>query len=81
MLNSALLGNRVQSRKIGCYIRVSTEEQAQNPEGSIRNQEERLKEIVKLKNTTARGPARTRTARSFKNSYRPSVTGKWIWYW
>ena len=51
MLNSALLGNRVQSRKIGCYIRVSTEEQAQNPEGSIRNQEERLKEIVKLKNT------------------------------
>jgi DNA invertase Pin-like site-specific DNA recombinase len=37
-------------RKIAFYIRVSTEEQAQNPEGSIRNQEERLRETVKLKN-------------------------------
>ncbi len=36
--------------RIGCYIRVSTEEQAQNLEGSIRNQEERLKAHVKLKN-------------------------------
>lgn len=51
MANAPLFANRSQSRKIGCYIRVSTEEQAQNPEGSIRNQEERLKEIVKLKNS------------------------------
>ncbi len=36
--------------KIGIYIRVSTEEQAENPEGSIRNQEERLRSAVKLKN-------------------------------
>ncbi len=37
--------------KIGAYIRVSTEEQAENPEGSIKNQEERLKSAVKYKNT------------------------------
>ncbi len=36
--------------RIGLYIRVSTEEQAENPEGSIRNQEERLRQTVKLKN-------------------------------
>ena len=36
--------------KIGCYIRVSTEEQAANPEGSIRNQHDRLMEMVKIKN-------------------------------
>ncbi|MCB9025994.1 MAG: recombinase family protein [Bdellovibrionaceae bacterium] len=39
-----------QGFRIGCYIRVSTEEQAQNLEGSIKNQEERLKAHVKLKN-------------------------------
>lgn len=36
--------------RIGAYIRVSTEEQADNPEGSIRNQEMRLRETVKLRN-------------------------------
>lgn len=35
--------------KIGIYVRVSTEEQAENPEGSIKNQEERLREFVRLK--------------------------------
>lgn len=39
--------------KIGLYVRVSTEEQAENPEGSIKNQEERLREFVKLKNLVA----------------------------
>ncbi len=39
-----------QNFKIGFYIRVSTEEQAENPEGSIKNQEERLYQTVKLKN-------------------------------
>lgn len=39
--------------RIGLYVRVSTEEQAENPEGSIRNQEERLREFVKLKNFAA----------------------------
>ncbi len=36
--------------RIAIYTRVSTEEQAENPEGSIKNQEERLREYVKLKN-------------------------------
>lgn len=39
-----------RSRRISFYIRVSTEEQASNPEGSIKNQEERLRMAVKLKN-------------------------------
>ncbi len=39
--------------KIGLYVRVSTEEQAENPEGSIKNQVERLREFVKLKNFAA----------------------------
>ena len=39
--------------KIGIYVRVSTEEQAENPEGSIKNQEERLREFVKLKSVVA----------------------------
>ena len=38
------------NHKIALYIRVSTEEQAENPEGSIRNQEDRLQQAVKLKN-------------------------------
>lgn len=36
--------------KIGFYVRVSTEEQAENPEGSIKNQEERLRQAVEYKN-------------------------------
>lgn len=36
--------------KIAAYIRVSTEEQAENPEGSIKNQEQRIQEYVKTKN-------------------------------
>ena len=40
-------------RKVAYYIRVSTEEQAQNPEGSIKNQEERLKLTLRLKNEMA----------------------------
>ncbi len=39
-----------QNYKIGLYIRVSTEEQAENPEGSIKNQEERLIQTIKFKN-------------------------------
>ncbi|MCM2351838.1 MAG: recombinase family protein [Bacteriovoracaceae bacterium] len=33
--------------KCALYVRVSTEEQAENPEGSIRNQEERLRQTVR----------------------------------
>ncbi len=40
----------IKSFKIGLYIRVSTEEQAENPEGSVKNQEDRLRATVKLKN-------------------------------
>ncbi len=39
-----------KSRRIGLYIRVSTEEQAQNPEGSIKSQEQRLRQHLELKN-------------------------------
>ena len=35
--------------KCAIYTRVSTEEQAENPEGSIKNQELRLREFVRLK--------------------------------
>ncbi|MCB0368632.1 MAG: recombinase family protein, partial [Bdellovibrionales bacterium] len=37
-------------KRIAFYIRVSTEEQANNPEGSIKNQEDRLHQMLKLKN-------------------------------
>ena len=37
--------------KCAIYTRVSTEEQAENPEGSIKNQEQRLREFVRLKNS------------------------------
>jgi DNA invertase Pin-like site-specific DNA recombinase len=40
-----------KTRKVGFYLRVSTEEQAENPEGSIKNQEERLKLALKFKNS------------------------------
>lgn len=33
--------------KIALYVRVSAEEQAENPEGSIKNQEERLRQTVR----------------------------------
>ncbi len=36
--------------KIAIYIRVSTQEQADNPEGSIKNQRDRLEEMVRFKN-------------------------------
>ena len=45
------LNQKSQSHhKIALYIRVSTEEQASNPEGSIKSQEHRLRAHVDLKN-------------------------------
>lgn len=38
--------------KCAIYTRVSTEEQAENPEGSIKNQEQRLRSFLELKNMT-----------------------------
>jgi site-specific DNA recombinase len=40
-------------KRVGYYLRVSTEEQAENPEGSIKNQEERLKLALQFKNSSA----------------------------
>jgi len=40
-----------QKHKIALYIRVSTEEQAANPEGSIKSQEQRLRSHVEFKNS------------------------------
>jgi site-specific DNA recombinase len=40
-----------KSHKIAIYIRVSTEEQAANPEGSIKSQEQRLRDYVKNQNS------------------------------
>nr|BFD66927.1 hypothetical protein HAGR004_19490 [Bdellovibrio sp. HAGR004] len=42
--------NSAKIFRIAIYTRVSTEEQAENPEGSIKNQELRLREYVNLKN-------------------------------
>ncbi len=39
-----------QNFKIALYIRVSTEEQTLNPEGSLKNQEQRLREAVDWRN-------------------------------
>ena len=39
-----------QKHKIAAYIRVSTEEQASNPEGSIKSQEQRIRSHVDYKN-------------------------------
>lgn len=39
--------------RAGYYIRVSTEEQAENPEGSIKNQEERLNFAIQMKSSDA----------------------------
>lgn len=36
--------------RVGLYVRVSTEEQAQNPEGSIKSQEQRLRQYIEFKN-------------------------------
>jgi site-specific DNA recombinase len=40
--------------RVAFYIRVSTEEQAENPEGSIRNQEHRLRAALDYKNSLGR---------------------------
>lgn len=42
--------NNQNKFKIGIYIRVSTEEQAENPEGSIKNQEQRLRDYITQRN-------------------------------
>src|ERR1035437_7404589 len=41
----------LKTKRCAGYIRVSTEEQANNPEGSIRSQEERIKQALQFKNS------------------------------
>ena len=48
--NARNIKNSSKTFRIAIYTRVSTEEQAENPEGSIKNQELRLREYVNLKN-------------------------------
>lgn len=63
--------------RVALYIRVSTEEQAENPEGSIRNQEERLRAAVALRNMEAPFGEITEVfidrARSGKDTKRPEL--------
>src|SRR5690606_17553900 len=40
-------------KRCAAYVRVSSEEQAENPEGSIRNQEERIRQALSFKNSSA----------------------------
>src|SRR4051794_30743576 len=72
-----LRNKNTASHKIAFYIRVSTEEQAENPEGSIRNQEERLKAAVQFKNAEGRFgevvSVFTDRARSGKDTNRPEL--------
>ena len=53
MAKNFIQKTKKETHKIALYIRVSTEEQAENPEGSIRNQEERLRATINLKNMEA----------------------------
>ncbi|MCX6125600.1 MAG: recombinase family protein [Proteobacteria bacterium] len=46
MISSA----KMSPYRVGLYVRVSTEEQAQNPEGSIKSQEQRLRQYIEFKN-------------------------------
>ena len=63
--------------RVGLYIRVSTEEQALNPEGSIKNQEERLLQAVKLKQLEGQNVEVFKTyidrAKSGKDTKRPKL--------
>ncbi len=66
-----------QFQKIALYIRVSTEEQASNPEGSIKSQEQRLRAHVDLKNMESPFGEITHVlidrARSGKDTNRPEL--------
>ncbi len=63
--------------KIALYIRVSSEEQAASPEGSIKNQEHRLRALVKFKNMEGHfGEIKTvyvDRAKSGKDTNRPEL--------
>ena len=62
---------------IALYIRVSTEEQASNPEGSIKSQEQRLRQHVEFKNLDSNFGSITSIfidrGKSGKNTTRPEL--------
>lgn len=66
------LGSK-EPRKIGLYIRVSTEEQAACPDGSIRNQEDRLREQAKRSGFGEVSGVYIDRALSGKNMARPEL--------
>lgn len=49
--NTSGVPHRPTERRVAFYLRASTEEQVRNPEGTIKNQEERLHLALKLKNS------------------------------
>ena len=63
--------------RIALYIRVSTEEQAENPEGSIKSQEQRLRTYIQFKNQEGHFGEITTVyidrARSGKDTNRPEL--------
>ena len=63
--------------RVGLYIRVSTEEQAQNLEGSIKSQEQRLRQHLEFKNMDGFGGRVAHvfidSARSGKDMNRPEL--------
>jgi site-specific DNA recombinase len=63
--------------RAGFYIRVSTEEQAENPDGSIRNQEERLKFALQMRSNDTlvwkQAGVYCDAGRSGKNMNRPEL--------
>ncbi|MBS1984634.1 MAG: recombinase family protein, partial [Bdellovibrionales bacterium] len=69
--------NSPQLKRVVGYVRVSTEEQAENPEGSIRNQEERIRQTVRFKNMEGTFGELTHVfverGKSGKNTKRPEL--------
>ena len=62
-----------KNHRIGLYIRVSTEEQASCPEGSIRNQEDRLREHVTRLSLGEITEVYVDRAKSGKDTNRPAL--------
>ena len=71
------MNQKSQIHKIAIYIRVSTEEQASNPEGSIKSQQQRLVNHVKGLNYDSEYGKITHTfidrAKSGKDTNRPEL--------
>jgi site-specific DNA recombinase len=75
--NQVNQATKAKEIRVGLYIRVSTEEQAQNLEGSIKSQEQRLRQHLEFKNMDGFGGRVTHvfidSARSGKDMNRPEL--------